>query len=50
SLVGDSCVAIIEGRVGFNPYFKVGLFRMYDLAQFEASDLVKNYVCYTFHF
>ncbi|CAG9536904.1 unnamed protein product [Cercopithifilaria johnstoni] len=44
SLVGDSCVAIIEGRVGFIPHFKVGLFRMYDMAQFEASDIVKNYL------
>uniref|UniRef100_A0A0R3S5K2 DUF3591 domain-containing protein n=1 Tax=Elaeophora elaphi TaxID=1147741 RepID=A0A0R3S5K2_9BILA len=43
SLVGDSCVAMIEGRKGFIPHFKVGLFRKSDLAQFEATDLVKNY-------
>ncbi|EFO18743.1 hypothetical protein LOAG_09754 [Loa loa] len=43
SYVGDSCVAVIEGKAGFIPHFKVGLFHMSDLAQFEASDLVKNY-------
>uniref|UniRef100_A0AAF5PSG0 Uncharacterized protein n=1 Tax=Wuchereria bancrofti TaxID=6293 RepID=A0AAF5PSG0_WUCBA len=40
---GDSCIAIIEGKANFIPHFDVGLFHMHNLAQFEASNLIKNY-------